>query len=400
MAMLDFLKGAVNTVGNGIVSAGNNLASNLGWNWAGSGQPQQDPTNVSYSSTQYPGVGDTPPMTTSDGVNPTDIGQTPAQQAATAAATSGSTGGGSSSTGLDTKSLNALLSSGQAQMSSLLSGGQLAQSQAAQQQQSVTAAAAAQIAQAQKLRDATLNSANQREGFLNDQYAQNMQLGNQSYDASTQTANEKAQLSLQDINDALNQTLPSLDRNKSNVIDSTETARNSTEDQLRRQFEGRNAVDSTFYGKAAAEATAGLYKQRNDQVFQIDQAITTAHTQAASQQRAVKTDLNAVLRDLSIKKNEQMAQLQQAYSQGKLSLNDVKQAAQLSLDSFASETEIQKIGQLQQISFNLDNYMQGLQEKQAAVRQQLAASGATGVDYSANMNDANAFMQQLAAAKR
>lgn len=397
MAVLDFLKGAVNTVGNGLASA----ANAVGLNTYGTGGAVSGLTNGSVGGGAGGGGGSS--------VVPTAVAGPTAPQAVAGpnlsdvlagyGSTTAATSTGSSSSGVDSATLKALLSSGQAQLSALQSGGQLAQSQADQQKQTITDAAAAQLAQAQKLRDATLNSAGQRESFLNTQYQQNQALGNQAYDASTQTANEKAQLSLTDIDSALAQTLPTLDRSKTTAIEDTEQARNQTEDTLRRQFEGRNAVDSTFYGKAAAEATAGLYRQRNDQIFQIDQAITTATTQAASQKRAVQTDLNSVLRDLEVKKNQQMTQLQQQYSQGLIDLNDVKQAANLTLDQFASESEIQKIGQLQQISFNLDNYMQGLNERQADVRTQLAAAGATGIDYSANTGDANAFIQQLAAAK-
>jgi hypothetical protein len=407
MALTDLLKNAAGTVGKGLLATnpitapiygayqGMKAVSSLapkatsgfggggGGSWGGnttSSQPQEPGALQGFGFTgQFPTETSNPQL-----YSPTS--------------TSGTTGG--TSTGLDNNTLRNLYASGQSQMSSLLGARSLATDQASAQRQLLEDSARQRMEQAQRLRDTTIGSADRREGFLGEQYNQNKALGEQAYGSSVATAKERAQLSLQDIDEALAQTLPQLERNRTNVIEDTERARYNVNNSMRRQFESRNATDSTWYDKATAEATADLYRQRGDQLFQIEQAVTSAKTQATSQKRAVNTELNSVLRDLEIRKNEQMTQLEQAYRQGLIELTDIREMANLNLENFATESEIQKIGQLQQVQFNLDSYLQGLAEREAEIRNQLAAAGATGIDYSANVGNAEGFIAQLAAAQR
>lgn len=275
----------------------------------------------------------------------------------------------------------------------------LAKQQAEAQRRLIEEQQQKMIAMKQQQRDSTLGFVEKRRGQLNDVYSDNKRLAQEGYGANVATAEESASLSLKTIDEALSQTLTQAEKVKTDTIEAGEKGRIDVEDTLRREFSGRNALDSTFYARALAEETADIIKQKNDQLFQVSQIVQTAKTQASLKQQEVKNQLNSIKRDLDIKKNTYLTTLQQQYNQGVLGLDELTAQTTLESESFASELEIQKIGQLQQIQFNLDNYLLGLKEREANIRLQMSQNSAAlaasdpGKDLNASLGYAKRIAQ-------
>lgn len=247
---------------------------------------------------------------------------------------------------------------------------------------------------AQKERQQTLDQITRRIGNLGSTFEQNKGLAETERTKYGEIAQRTASNSITAIDEALAQALPTLEKNKSDVIDTSEQNINKVSEQLRQQFAGRNALDSTFFAKALGESTASLAKQKTDQLFNINQSISEAKLQATQQKRDINIELQNQLEQLDLKKQQYLAQLEQEYNNGMLSLKDLQDAANLQYENFATENEINKIGQLAQLSYNLDSYIGDLSSRQATTVNAINSLSSTGSDYTADTTSSNALLNQ------
>jgi hypothetical protein len=250
-----------------------------------------------------------------------------------------------------------------------------AQSQAGAQASLVQQTALQQQQIAQQQRDATLGFIGQRQTNLQNQFNANQANANQATQQNSALANSQAQLSLGDIDTALTGAVGNLNHSATDVTNQQAQQQIALQDQLRSNFAGRGAIDSSYYGNALAKGLADLTSQGNDQMFQIHQGITNAQNQALQQKSAIQQALQEQLTGLQQKKNDYMSQLQKDYEDGNISLEQAKVQANQDLSKFASQSELDKIGKLQQIHFSLDNYIQGLQNKAATAKASLGSIG-------------------------
>lgn len=251
---------------------------------------------------------------------------------------------------------------------------------------------------AQKERQSTLDSIARRIGNLGSTFEQNKQLAENERTKSGEIAQRTATNSLTAIDEALAQALPTLEKNKSDVIDTSEQNINKVAEQLRQQFAGRNALDSTFFAKALGESTASLAKQKTDQLFNINQSISDAKLQATQQKRSISIELQNQIENLDLKKQQYLSQLEQEYNNGMLSLKDLQDAANLQYENFATENEINKIGQLAQLSYNLDSYISDLSDRQTTTTNAINSLSSTGSNYTPDTSSSNALLNQFATA--
>lgn len=244
-------------------------------------------------------------------------------------------------------------------------------------------------------REQTLGLIGRQRSTLSQNRDANRQLAVDEFGRNTNLAQGQANLATQDIDAALNQTTSSLQRNRGQVVDQSEEARIRTEDAIRRNFDARGAQDSTFYARALAEGLSGIEKQRADQLFQVDQAITTAAQTAASQKNQISQQRDATLAELEGRKNSYLAQLEQQYNAGLLSLEELEAQASLDAAQFATEQEIARIGQLEQISFNLDQYLNGLNDRRIQVQMELEQAGRTGANFNIDMSGRDNLLARI-----
>lgn len=241
----------------------------------------------------------------------------------------------------------------------------LAQSQADAQKAAVEEAQRLQAEAKQKEIDATMGIIGNRRNVLSQDYNQNQQLAESQYGQNVNQAQSQTDTTLAQIDRMLADALNPLGQQKTTITENAAKARSTAEDALRRNFEGRGALDSSFYAKALAEGFSNIGEQELNQIKEVDNAITSAVTQTKNQKENITQQLNSTILGLQQKKQAYLAELDQAYRQGNISLDELQAQTNIDASQFASEQEISKIGQLQQIQFNLDNYLLELADRQA-----------------------------------
>lgn len=251
-------------------------------------------------------------------------------------------------------------------MASALSTAQssaIAQAQA--QQEAINQAAQQTLALSQQKRAANLATLDQRMQALQGSYESSLAAANQGYGTSLNLAQDQARLLQQQIDQNAAQTQQQLGTAKTTVKEEAAKASTNVEDTLRRTFDARGALDSTFYARELAKQLSGVESTKVQQIAQIEQQISQASQQAATQKQDVELRLNQAKAELEAKKNDYLTRLSDAYQQGRISIEELRQQADLDLANFASDAEIQRINQLNQVKFNLDSYLNDLNAKRA-----------------------------------
>lgn len=216
----------------------------------------------------------------------------------------------------------------------------------------------------------------------------------QGYASSRDIAQQKTALSLGEIDDAINSQLGTFNHARemtqasyADVEKQAKDTKAAQDAELRRQFEARGAIDSTFFFKRQQEANEkfntnllSLGREKADKLWSIDNQLATAQSTAARDKERTNIALNELLQNLELKKNDALAQIQQQYDSGMLSIDEARQAADLQASQMASDVELQKLQSLQQIDFNLQNYLSEIDQRRADLRLSVAnaASSASG----------------------
>ena len=257
---------------------------------------------------------------------------------------------------------------------------QTAVSQAKAQQESIAQAAQQTGILAQQKRAANLSTLDQRMAALESSYQSNLGTVNQGFGANVDLAKTQTAALQQQIDQNLGGVQQQGEVAKKNVQEQAATARTGIEDTLRRTFDARGALDSTFYARELASNLSGLEKTKIDQVSQIDQQLTQATQQAGQQKQNVQTQLQQTLSDLENKKADYLNKLTEAYNAGKVDINTLRAQADMDLAEFATNNEIQRINQLQQVQFNLDNYLNDLGMQRANLAYSIQRATGSTVD--------------------
>jgi hypothetical protein len=226
---------------------------------------------------------------------------------------------------------------------------------------------------AQQNLDVSLGNINRRRSQLGEYFGGQKSLAQQQAEAQIAASRRNAEIGRTDLQGELAQFGT---ETQAKTIDQTEQAARAkveVEQALRRNFAGRDALDSSFFAGAVAKGIGGISETEMKNKRALASALENATAQTNRALSKIDTDLRNKEEEISIRRDSYLSELQKAYDDGRISLDEAEQQAQMGFREFMTETELAQLEKLQQIQFNLQDQLYSYQKQGASLKDQMKA---------------------------